>query len=76
MIESIKELLFNISSFFTTIWDFVLKMFEDLVYIVQITGQALASVPKLFSFLPTPLLVIIIAIISVVVVYKVMGREG
>ncbi len=76
MLETIKNALIDIGNFFTTIFDFVISLVEDLVYIVQATGKALTSIPSLFSWLPPPVLALLITIFGVVVIYKISGREG
>lgn len=76
MLETIKNILIDIGNFFTTVFDFVISLFEDLVYIVQATGKAVTSIPSLFSWLPSPVLALLITIFGVVVIYKISGREG
>ena len=49
---------------------------EDTVYIIKLTGSFLLKIPQLFSWLPAPALALIVSIFTVVVIYKVMGREG
>lgn len=56
--------------------DFLIGMIEDIVYIVQLTGKAVASIPGYFTWLPAPVVALIVTIFAVVVVYKILGREG
>ena len=56
--------------------DFVIGLFQDLVYMVQLMGKFLANLPFYFSWLPEPLISTLIIIFGVVVVYKILGREG
>lgn len=70
-------------SFFTgigevivTVIDFVIGLFEDLIYVIQLTGKFLGQIPSFFSWLPAELLTILVTIFAIVVIYKVMGREG
>lgn len=72
-----------IISFFTGIADAVTALFEflfsliaDLVYLVQLTGKFLLQIPSYFAWLPGELLALIILIFTIVVLYKVLGREG
>lgn len=76
MLDSIKEILFNIGNFFTSVYDFFLKLCKDIVFIVKATGKALTAIPDLFSWLPAPILSIILVAFGVIVIYKIMGREG
>ena len=75
MLETIKNTLIDIGNFFTTIFDFVISLFEDLVYIVQVTGKCIASIPQVLCFLPPAVLTIFVAVFGIVVIYKIAGRE-
>lgn len=70
-------------SFFTGIADavtgffaFVFSIIGDLVYLVQLTGKLLLQIPVYFSWLPGELLALVALIFTIVVLYKVLGREG
>lgn len=57
-------------------FDFLVGLISDLVYLVQLTGKFLAQIPVYFSWLPAELLTLIVLIFTIVVLYKVLGREG
>lgn len=56
--------------------DFLVGFVEDIVYIVKITGEFVLEIPNYLSWLPAPVLAIVIVVFGIVVIYKVMGREG
>lgn len=56
--------------------DFLISFIEDIVYIVKITGEFVLEIPTYLAWLPGPVLAIVVTIFGVVVIYKVMGREG
>lgn len=56
--------------------DFVIGLISDLVYLVQITAKAVASIPSYFSWVPPQALALLLSIFAVVVLYKLLGREG
>lgn len=56
--------------------DFVIGLIGDLVYLAQITGKAVASIPSYFSWVPPQVLALLLSIFAVVVLYKILGREG
>lgn len=66
----------QILDFFKNIFDFIIGFIEDVVYIVKITGEAVANIPTYFSWLPEAALAILVTIFAVVVIYKILGREG
>lgn len=56
--------------------DFVIGLFEDLVYMIKLLGQVVLNIPVYFSWLPGEVLALIVVLIGIVVVYKILGREG
>ena len=56
--------------------DFLIGFIEDIVDIVKITGEFVLQIPDYLGWLPAPVLTIIVVVFGVVVIYKVMGREG
>ena len=56
--------------------DFVIGLVADLVYLAQITGKAVASIPSYFAWVPAPVLALLLSVFAVVVLYKILGREG
>lgn len=76
MLQEIRDILVAIGNFFKTIIDFVIAFFQDLVYMVKLVSQTVAELPEYFEWLPGSLVALIIAIFGVVVIYKILGREG
>lgn len=58
-----------------TIVHFIVQFFQDLVYIIKTLGQFIIKAPLLFGFLPPAVLAIFLVGISVIVIYKVVGRD-
>ncbi|MBQ9839097.1 MAG: hypothetical protein IJO56_06390 [Oscillospiraceae bacterium] len=56
--------------------DFVISFFADIVYLIQLLGKALASLPGYIDWLPPEMVTLLIVLIGVVVIYKILGREG
>lgn len=55
--------------------DFLLGLIEDVAYVVQLTAEFVLQIPNYLSWLPAPVLAIIVSIFVVVVIYKILGRE-
>jgi len=75
-LASIKEYIVSIGEFFSSIFDFVIGIFEDIAYVVKLTAEFVVKIPDYFSWLPPELVALIVTIFGVVVIYKVLGREG
>lgn len=55
--------------------DFLIGFISDIVYVIELTGKFVLQIPEYFSWLPAPVLSVIVLIFAVVVIYKVLGRE-
>lgn len=74
--QAIVNFFEGIGDVILAVVDFVISFFSDLVWIIKTVGWAVGQIPGLLSWIPAELLVIITITFSVVVIYKIMGREG
>lgn len=56
--------------------DFVISFIQDIIYVIQLTGTFVTQIPNYFGWLPSAFVSVIVSIFAIVVVYKVLGREG
>lgn len=68
----LKSLVDGIS----TVIDFVVDFFADLAYMIKLLGEFMANIPGYFSWLPSGVVAVLVTIFGVVVIYKILGREG
>lgn len=73
----------EIINFFKTLIDilvavirFVVQLVADLGNVVQLLTQTVANLPMVLGFFPASCIGLLLAIFSVVIIYKVLGREG
>lgn len=65
--------------FFKTIQaiiDFVIGLFEDLLFMIELLAKFIVQIPSYFSWLPDGFVAVVVVLFSVVVIYKILGREG
>lgn len=74
--QSIIDFLSSVGEAILAAIDFVISFFGDLIYIIQLTGKILTYIPGYFSWLPAEAVTVITVIFSLVVIYKITGREG
>ena len=74
--SSVIEFLKGIGEAILAAFDFLISFFEDLVYVIKLLGKFILQIPNYFSWLPAELLLILSSLIAIVVIYKIMGREG
>ncbi len=55
---------------------FVISFFGDVVYLIQLLAKAVGSIPEYLSWLPGELVALVMILIAVVMIYKILGREG
>lgn len=55
--------------------DFLQGLIEDLLYVAQTLAVVLVEMPTYLSFLPSEILASILALLSIVVIYKILGRD-
>lgn len=73
VVRIIKE-VFNI---LVTLIEFILKLVYDLVKVIALLGETVVNLPEYFGyFYPSVFVSLFVSIISLVVVYKILGREG
>lgn len=70
------DFLRGIGEAILSVIDFIISLFKDLVYMIQMLADVVVNIPTYFSWLPGEILAVLIALISVVVIYKILGREG
>lgn len=74
--EDILEFFEQLMESITSVVDFVISFFQDIVYIVEITGQVLAQIPSYFAWMPAEVVALLVTLFAIVVIYKIAGREG
>ncbi len=74
--QSILDFLKGIGDAFLALIDFIVALVADLIYLVQLVGETMVALPDYFSWLPSTVTTSILLIISIVIIYKVLGREG
>ncbi len=74
--KALVEFIKGIAEGVTAAIDFLFGTIQDLVYMVKLLGQFILDVPAYLSWLPAGVVAIFITIFSIVVIYKILGREG
>lgn len=72
----IVKMLKSIGDFFVSIGKFIVDFIGDLLYIIEVTAKAVASIPDMLGWLPTGIVTAFVVIFAIVVIYKISGREG
>lgn len=73
--QGIIDFLDLIGTLLTSTIQFFVNLVLDIVYVVQLSVEFLASIPGYFSWLPAPVLTLVLACLSVCIILKVAGRN-
>lgn len=76
MLDGILQFFETLMNLITGLVDFVISIFFDLIYVIQLATTFVVQVPSLFSFMPSECVTILTIIFGIVVTYKILGREG
>lgn len=74
--QAIIDFFNTIGNVISTVIDFVVKMFSDLVFMLKLLANFFASLPSYLSWLPSAAVSSIVLIFTIVMIYKILGREG
>lgn len=76
MLKNIYNAIKSLVSFFDSVIDFIIDFFQDLVYVIDLLAETVKSIPEYLGFFPTILVTAIISLVSIAVIFKILGREG
>lgn len=74
--QAIIDFFATLGEIITTVVDFVIQLFKDLLFMLQLLAKFVVSIPDYFAWLPAGVVAVIVVIFSIVVIYKILGREG
>lgn len=56
--------------------EFLIGIVKDLLYIVGLLGTLIVKIPDMIGWLPSACITLTITVFSIVIIYKILGREG
>lgn len=74
--QAVIDFLLGLADIINSLVQFVTDFIGDLVYVVKLTATFVLNIPVYFAWIPGAILSLIVTIFGIVVIYKVMGREG
>ncbi len=74
--QGILDVLVSIGEVIVSLVDFIISFIGDLLFVIQLLGTLLLQIPSLLGWFPSAFLTLLITTFGIVVIYKVLGREG
>ena len=75
MLKKIWNVIKDIGDFLKSTVDFILDLFEDLVYVTKLLGDVVKDIPEYLGLFPTVIVSAVLVLVSIAVIYKLLGRE-
>ena len=75
MLGNILDGIKSIANFFITVGQFIVDFISDLVYAIGLIGKTILEIPSYLGWLPSSLIAMLTTIFSIVVIYKILGRD-
>ena len=75
MLGNILDGIKSIANFFITVGQFIVDFISDLVYAIGLIGKTVLEIPSYLGWLPSSLMAMLTTIFSIVVIYKILGRD-
>lgn len=72
---AIGEFFKSIGTFFSNVITLVRSFFEDIIYVIKLIGAAIGKIPSYLGFLPSAVIAVFVAGLTLIVIYKVLGRD-
>lgn len=73
--QIIVDFFTAIGDIITFVIDFVISLFEDIVFVVQLCAQLLINIGSYFSWLPAEAISMVVVMITVIIIFRIAGRE-
>ena len=72
---AVIETLGNIASAIGSVINFLIDMVLQIIDMVKMVGDAALTIPKLFGIFPPVVTAALLAVLSIAIIYKILGRE-
>jgi len=76
MLQQILNVVKSIGDLVVGLVKFIPKLLTDFIMVIDLVVGAVAQLPTMFVVFPSVISALLISVFGVVVVYKILGREG
>lgn len=74
--SAIMDFLIGLGDLISSLVNFVITMVKDLIYVIGLLGSLILQLPDMIGWLPSACITLVTVLFGIVVIYKVLGREG
>ena len=74
--EGILNFLKGFADIIGAIFNFLFGIIKDLLYVVGLLGSLILRIPDMIGWLPSACITLVVTTFTIVMIYKILGREG
>lgn len=74
--QAIIDFFKSFAEIVSSLVDFVIGIVQDLLYVIQLLGSLIVKIPQMIGWLPSACITLVVTLFAVVLIYKILGREG
>lgn len=74
--QAIVDFLSGIGNAIVSIFDFVIALFRDFITFLKLLTLVPSYLESFLSWIPSEFTVLLLLLFSVVILYKILGRDG
>lgn len=73
---AILDFLIGLGDIIGAIFNFLFGIIKDLLYVVGLLGALIIRIPDMIGWLPSACISLVVMTFGIVMIYKILGREG
>ncbi len=74
--DAVISFLISFANLISNLVQFLINLVKDLIYVVGLLAKMVVQIPNMIGWLPSACISLVLTLFSIVVIYKVLGREG
>ena len=74
--QALIDFLKGFAEIISSLVNFVIGIVQDLLYVISLLGSLIVKIPQMLGWLPSACITLVVTMFAVVLIYKILGREG
>lgn len=74
--QALIDFFVTLGDVIVSLVEFIISFISDLIFVIGLLGSLILKIPMLFAWFPSAFVSLLITIFGIVVIYKILGREG
>jgi len=74
--QGLIDLFKGLADIISALVNFVIGIVMDLLYVISLLGSLILKIPDMIGWLPSACITLVGTTFAIVLIYKILGREG